>query len=297
MKYLAIFILTFGVLVCSYAQSDNYRQMRDEGIALMRKCNYPGANKMFDGAEGFAVKTSEKTEIKRLQKQLNDSVRSTYNRGIDIAKNAKSSKTYGRAVEELKKLIPSDDLNVYQVYSWLGYCYEHLNEPLGAIDYYQKGVEHNEAFSARNLAPLLQKHKSVPQDSIRRLYERAAPHYKELYDNLGNMYMSSTPLKAYNYFKQSGTNYGKYQIATLLLTKKVSSNYDPIQILQELSDKKYADAQFYLGLLYFHGEHVRQNTEKGLLLINEAKTNGNSDAKQWLIERDKEVKKLKYPYL
>lgn len=285
--------------ICSYAQNGNknYTEMRDEGLSFMKKGNFPIAFKKLKGAAGFAEKSWEKSEIARLQNQLRDSISSTYKRGIAMAEKANNSKAYSAAAEELKKLVPTDGLNVSQVYSWLGYCYENLNEPFGAIDYYSEGVKHNEAFSARNLATLLQKYKDIPQDSLRRLYERAAPHYKEVYDNLGYMYISSSPNKAYNYFKQSGTKYGRYQMATLLLTNKVSSNDNPIQMLQQLSNENYGDAQFYLGLLYFHGERVAQDANKGLQLINAAKANGNTDAKQWLIDRDKEIKKLKYPYL
>lgn len=271
-----IFILVLVVSGnCSYAQNSNknYIEMRNEGISLMKKGEFPVAYKKLKGAEGFAENTWEKSEIAKLRKLLSDSIYKVYNRGVDLAKNAKSVKEYSSAVEELKKLVPTDNLNVSQVYSWLGYCYEHLNEPFGAIDYYNEGVKHNEAFSATKLTSLLQKYKNVSSDSIRHLYNIA-----------------------YRCYKQSGTNYDKYQMAALLITNKVYSNDDPIHILQQLSDNNYADAQYYLGMLFFYGEKVAKDESKGLRLINLAKENGCDDAKKWLIERNEELKKRNYIY-
>lgn len=247
--------------------------MRNDGISHMKKGEFPVAYKKLKGAEGFAENTWEKSEIAKLHKQLSDSIYKTYNRGVGLAQNAKSVNGYSSAVEELKKLVPTDNLNVSQVYSWLGYCYEHLNEPFGAIDYYKEGVKQNEAFSAIKLTSLLKKYKNVSNDSIKHLYNIA-----------------------YSCYKLSGSNSDKYQMAILLITNKVSSNDDPIQILQQLSEDNYADAQYYLGLLLFHGEKVRKDESNGLRLINLAKENGSNEAKQWLTERNQELKKRNYIY-
>lgn len=274
-KLIIIIIVLFVHGISSYAQysNKNYTEMRDEGVSFMKRGNFPVAYKKLKGAEGFAEKSWEKAEISNLRKQLQDSINNTYKRGIGLAENAKSLKSYSSAVEELKKLVPTENLKVSHVYSWLGYCYENLNEPFGAIDYYNEGVKHNEAFSAIKLVSLLPKYKSVSKDSIRHLYNIA-----------------------YNCYKQSGANYDKYQMATLLITNKVSSTDDPIQILQQLSEKNYADAQYYLGMLYFYGEKVNKDEAKGLRLINSAKENGSDKAKQWLIERNQELNKRNYIY-
>ena len=266
-------LVVYGIY--SYAQNSNknYIEMRNEGISHMKKGEFSVADKKFKGANGFVENTYEESEITRLRKQLSDSIYKAFNRGVGLAQNAKSIKEYSSAVEELKKLIPTDNLNVSQVYRWLGYCYEHLNEPFAAIDYYNEGVKHNEACSAIMLTSLLKKYKNVSDDSIRHLYNIA-----------------------YRCYKQSGTNEDKYQMATLLITNKVSSNEDPINILQQLSDNNYADAQFYLGLLFFHGEKVTKDESKGLRLINLAKENGCDNAKRWLLERNEELKKRNYIY-
>ena len=59
MKKLSLLsILIFTFLICSNAQPENkdYAQMRDEGKDYMRRFDYPAAYKMFDGAEGFAIR-------------------------------------------------------------------------------------------------------------------------------------------------------------------------------------------------------------------------------------------------
>ena len=295
--FVTLFIISSCVNVIFAQSSNDYIKMREKGQQLMGLCQYSAAHKVLHGAEDFAVSSRDKAEIARLQKQLKDSVQVVYQRGIALIQKGNTPYAYGSAIQELKKLVPADNLYVPQVFSWLGTAYERINEPYGAIEQYAQGVNHKERFSAMRLADLLKKHKTVSQDSLVRLYEYAAPENKEVYETLGDMFMTSSPQRAYNYYKKAESRRGKCQMATLLLTNKVSSNDNPIAILQQLSDEKYADAQFYLGLLYFHGGRVAQNTDKGLQLINAAKNNGSSDAKQWLNEREREVKKLKYPYL
>ena len=54
--------------------------------------------------------------------------------------------------------------------------------------------------------------------------------------------------------------------------------------------KKYADAQFYLGLLYFQGnDEISRNTSVGLELIKLAAAGGCKDAIKWLQEREREM--------
>lgn len=296
-RLIAISLILITSMNVVYSQSRDYMQMRDEGIKFLKQYQYSKAYKLFDGAEGFANSASEKEELIRLRHQLRDSVQSTYKRGIDIIQNAKSKNEYSFAIQELKKLIPTDYLNVSQIYGWLGTAYERLSEPYSAIEHYAQGVSHKERFCALRLAELLQKHKTVTQDSLVRLYEYAAPGYKEAYEILGDMFVSVSPLRAYNYYKNANSKRGNYQMATLLLTNKVSNSDNPIKILQQLTDNGYADAQLYLGLLYFHGKNVEQNKEMGLRLINAAKTNGNKDAKQWLNDRDVEIKRSKFNFL
>lgn len=276
------------------AQSNNanYIQMRNDGIELMRKYEYSAAFRMFDGASGFANSSNEIRELAGLQKQLNDSIRSTYNRGINLIDKSNKTSAYLVGIQELNKLVPPDNLYVPQLFSWLGFAYEQLNKPYDAMEQYAQGVDHEELYSAWRLAELLQKYKSVSVDSLVGLYEYASPRYKESFDRLGDLFFSTSPNTAYSYYKESQSNYGKYKMATLLLTRNVTSDDNPVRILENLSNDNYADAQFYLGLLYFHGEHVTQNTNKGLKLIQLAETNGNKAAKQWLIDRNKELNEL-----
>lgn len=299
MKYpLATSLLILSVCVNGvFAQStSDYVKMREKAQQLMALCQYSAAYKVFNGAEDFAVSSRDKAEIARLQKLLKDSVQAAYQRGIALIQKGGTPSAYGSAIQELKKLVPVDNLYAPQVFSWLGTAYERINEPYGAIEQYAQGVNHKERFSAMRLAELLQKHKTVSRDSLVILYEYAAPENKGAYETLGDMFINSSPQRAYNYYKKAESYHGKYQMATLILTNKVSSDDNPIIILQQLSDENYSDAQFYLGLLYFHGKRLPQNTEEGLRLINAAKVNGNNDAKQWLIDRNSEIRRLKYSY-
>lgn len=298
-KSILFFILI--LVSCVYgakAQSSNrdFVQMCNEGKRLMRQFHYSEAYRLFDGAEGFAITSSDKAEVARLQKQLKDSVQTTYQRGIELIQKGGIPNTYRIAIQELKKLVPSDNLYAPRLFSWLGTAYERINEPYGAIEQYAMGVNHKERLSALRLAKLLQKHQTVSRDSLVSLYEYAATENKEAYESLGDIFITLSPQRAYNYYKKAESNRGKYQMATLLLTNNISSDDNPIELLQQLSEEKYADAQFYLGLLYFHGKGVPQNTEQGLQLINAAESNKNNDAKQWLIDRNSEIRRLKYSY-
>lgn len=280
----AFFILSFSVYDAN-AQSNNkdFVQMCNEGKRLMKQNQYSAAYRIYDGAEGFAITSSDKAEIARLQKQLRDSVQTTYQRGIALIQKARNASTYSSAIQELKKLVPVENLNVPQVFSWLGTAYERINEPYGAIEQYAQGVNHEERFSAMRLAELLQKHKTVSQDSLVNLYEYAATENKGAYETLGDMFISTSPQRAYNYYKKADSQRAKYQMATLLLTNRVSSNDNPIHILQELSNDNYADALFYLGMLYFYaesGDRVKRDRVKGRALISKARDLGHQEAKR-----------------
>ena len=116
--------------------------------------------------------------------------------------------------------------------------------------------------------------------------------YVAAYDELGDYLIRRYPQKAYEYYKLSKTQYGKYQIASLILSNKINASENALSILKELSDEKYAAAQFYLGLLYFHGSNnISRNTSIGLNLIQKAADEGYSDAIQWQKERKRELYK------
>ena len=95
---------------------------------------------------------------------------------------------------------------------------------------------------------------------------------------------------AFDYYRKSGSKYGKYQMASLLLTKNVSATENPIELLKELSNANYGDAQFYLGLLYFHGNsRLKKDQAMGLDLIKQSANNGCKDASDWLKKRNREL--------
>ena len=214
-------------MASAWSQSDdsNYRQMRDDGLQLMNQGKYSAALRLFTGAEGFASNRKQEKEIARLQRRLQDSVYVVYNRAIDNAKRHEKSNGYlTAAINDLNKLIPSDGLQVNNVYSWMGYCYEQLSQPNTAIEQYRKGVELNEAYSAMHLADLLLKNNSVSVDSIARLYEMAASQNKDAYNRLGDLYRSSNPKIAKDYYKKSGTDYGNAMIAQIHRDEKSATN-------------------------------------------------------------------------
>ena len=227
MKKVFLIILSLLSIATAWSQSDdsNYRQMRDDGLQLMSQGKYSTALRLFSGAEGFASNRKQEKEIVQLQRRLQDSVHVVYNRAIENAKRYEESNSYlTTAINDLNKLIPTEGLSVDDVYSWLGFCYEHLNQPNTAIEQYQKGVELNEAYSAMHLADLLLKNNNVSVDSIARLYEMAASQNKEAYNRLGDLYRSSNPQIAKDYYKKSGTDYGNAMIAQLYRDEKSATN-------------------------------------------------------------------------
>ena len=125
MKRFILIILSLLFMASAWSQSDdsNYRQMRDDGLQLMNQGKYSAALRLFTGAEGFASNRKQEKEIARLQRRLQDSVYVVYNRAIDNAKRHEKSNGYlTAAINDLNKLIPSDGLQVNNVYSWMGYC-------------------------------------------------------------------------------------------------------------------------------------------------------------------------------
>lgn len=294
-------LVLVGILLIvpsTFAQYNaDYIEMRNDGCSLMSSGKYSDALKMFEGASGFATSTNQKNELNKLKRQVRDSVSTIYDRAVKLAKNASSKQNYGDALQTFKLLLPIEGLDVNNVYSWMGYCYEHLSEPYAAISQFEKGLALKESLSAKRLAQLLPKYRNISTDSIVGLYKIAAISDKTAYDSIGDIYAKSHPYKAFDSYKLSKTQYGRYQMASLMLCKKITNNMSPVTILKELSNEKYAPAQFYLGLLYFQGsEWTTQDEKNGLNLIQSASDNGLSDAKQWLKERKEELNRLKYSY-
>ena len=227
MKRFIIIILSLLSIATAWSQSDdsNYRQMRDDGLQLMSQGKYSAALRLFSGAEGFASNRKQEKEIVQLQRRLQDSVHLVYNRAIENAKRYEKSNSYlTTAINDLNKLIPTEGLSVDDVYSWLGFCYEHLNQPNTAIEQYRKGVELNESYSAMHLADLLLKNNNVSVDSIARLYEMAASQNKEAYDRLGDLHRASNPQIAKDYYKKSGTDYGNAMLVQIHRHEKSATN-------------------------------------------------------------------------
>lgn len=276
-----------------YAQSSDadYIEMRDKAKVLFDEGKYSSALQMYDGAAGFVSDINNREELNRLRSELRDSVKAIYNHSVLLARNAVNKRDYSDAIQSFKQLIPIDGLNVPSFYSWIGICYEHLDEPYAAMEQYEKGVAHGgEYYSAWQLAKMLPKYRTVTDDEIIRLYEIAAKHESAVYDDLGDFVVGKTPQKAYEYYKKSDTRRGRYQIASLILSKKIYAKENAVQILKRLSDEKYADAQFYLGLLYFQGnDEISRNTSVGLELIKLAAAGGCKDAIKWLQEREREM--------
>lgn len=292
MKTISIIIISmilYGPEIFAQSNQD-FREMKEEGMRLFSQGKYSSALKMFDGAEGFAYTSSEKSELAKAKSQLRDTVRIVYNTSINIAKSAKNAIEYRRALQSFKRLIPNDDLYVPSLFSWMGYCYEGLSEPVAAIEYYEKGLIHEESYCAYKLAKLLPKYSHVSEDSIIVLLKIGAKAEKSAYDDLGDKYIKKDYNTAFDYYRKSGSKYGKYQMASLLLTKNVSATENPIELLKELSNANYGDAQFYLGLLYFHGNsRLKKNQTIGLDLIKQSANNGCKDASDWLKKRNREL--------
>ena len=299
MKKFQLFIIIAIIAMINtnniYAQSADadYIEMRDKAKVLFQQGKFSSALQMYDGAAGFISNKDNFAELNRLRNELRDTVKSIYNQSISLAHNAKSKYEYSYAIQSFKRLLPVDELYVPSIYSWIGYCYEHLNEPYAAIEQYEKGLAHDEEyFSAWQLAKMLPKYRTTTEAEIIRLYEIAAKHDVAAYDELGDYLIRRYPQKAYEYYKLSKTQYGKYQIASLILSNKINASENALSILKELSDEKYAAAQFYLGLLYFHGSNnISRNTSIGLNLIQKAADGGYYDAIHWQKERQRELYK------
>ncbi len=273
----------------------DYVEMRDEAKALFAKGEYSAALSLYEGAYGFASSNIERDEIASLRRVLQDSVSSLLNRSISLARKAKTKVDYSYALQSFKQLFPIERLYVPMIFSWMGYCYEHLSEPYGAIEQYELGLKRGESYSIKKLAKLLPRYKQISSDSIASLYLIIARNDKTAYDNVGDLLLKDNPAKAYYYYKKSETQYGRYQMACLQLESRVTATEDPIEILKGLSKEKYADAQYYMGLIYFHGTNrVKQDETIGLGLIESAASNGCAEAKQWLKERNRELNRLKY---
>lgn len=285
-----LFVIGFGIRLTAQSFNNNYVQMRDEGVTLMANFEYSAAFRMFDGASGFANSKRDKSELVALQQRLEDSVQSTYSRGIRLIENANKDTDFLVAIQELKKLIPTDGLDVPLLFSWLGTAYEQLNKLEDAINYYSLGINHEEPLSALLLANLLQMQNAVSADSLVSLYQYATTCYNDAYDRLGDLYFSTSPQDAYSYYKASKSNYGKYQRAMLLLDKKASSSDDPVKLLKILSDDNCVEAQFKLGVMYYQGELVARNEDKGVRLIRSAKDNGCIEALHWITDFELEQK-------
>ena len=225
-RLLVSILLLLSIMNSTYSQSDheNYVLLRNKGQELMKQGKYSNAYQSFDGAEEFAKSSKDKTELSNLQMQLKKSVQDTYNQGITLVQNAKNNNDYSVAIQELRKLIPTEGLDVPLIYSWLGTAYERIGEPYSAIEQYELGVKHKEHYSAYRLAELLQTHKStsVSNDSIIKLYEFAAVQNDEAKKKLRDMqkpsnavdknqiektnsnpYLSTTSTNPYNYLNSS----------------------------------------------------------------------------------------------
>lgn len=292
-KIFIIFLL-FTIWNCVYPQSSSadYREMRGKARKLFLKGQYAESLRMYDGASGFVTNVNNFGELNCLRQELRDTVRSIYNRTISLARNAKTEMEYIRAIQKFKSLLPADGLNVPLIYSWIGHCYEKLEEPYSALEQYERGLAHDkEYFCAMRLAELLPKYKKITEDSIVALYKIAALHDATIYEKVGDIYEKANPAKAYTYYSKSGTDRGRYQMAAMILSEKIYALENPIDILKELSDKNYADAQFYLGLLYFQGSNrLSRNIYLGLSLIEKAAKGGCHDATEWLKERNRELR-------
>lgn len=296
-KLIIILLSTLPYLCANAQYNKDYVEMRDEAKALFTKGEYSAALSLYEGAYGFASSNIERNEIVSLRKVLRDSVSSLLNSSISLARTAKTKVDYSYALQSFKRLFPIEGLHVPMIYSWMGYCYEHLSEPYGAIEQYELGLKRRETYSTKKLAQLLPQYKQISSDSIAALYLIVAENDKTAYDNVGDLFLKGSPEKAYDYYKKSETQYGRYQMASLQLEGRVAVVEDPIEILKSLCREKYAKAQFYMGLIYFHGtSRVKQDETIGLGLIESASANGCAEAKQWLKDRNKELNRLKYSF-
>lgn len=299
-RIVAIIILAFIGILSVDAQSDhkNYIQMRDEGTNFFRNNKYSDALRLYEGAKGFASDLNDRSEINVLERTVRDTVNKRYNDVIKSFEVAKNKLDFSIVKNKFNSFFPIDNLYVPNIYSWIGCCFERMGEPSAAIEQYNKGLEHQESYSAYRLASLLKGYSKVSSDSIVNLLLYASRDYKDAYNQLGDMYYQASPQKAYDYYKKSNTQYGRYQMASLRLDEnKNVHGGNPIEILQALSDENYPAAQYYLGLLYFHGAYyITQNEEKGLTLIKRASNNGDVDAKKWIENRNEELRKLQYLY-
>lgn len=290
--FVILFLFTLGIYAYSQSSSADYREMRDKARNLFIKGQYAESLRIYDGASGFITNVNNFGELNRLRQELRDTVRSIYNRTISLAHNARTETEYIKAIQKFKSLLPADGQNIPFIYSWIGHCFEKLKEPYSALEQYERGLAHDkEYFSAMRLAELLPKYRKISEDSIAALYEIAALHDATIYENVGDIYEKTNPAKAYTYYSKSGTNRGKYQMAAMILSGKIHVLENPIDILKELSDKNYADAQFYLGLLYFQGSNrLSQNVSLGLSLIEKAAKGECKDAANWLKARNRELR-------
>jgi hypothetical protein len=272
------------VLICAetFAQSnnDNYVVLRDKGIACMKSGQYADAAFKFEGAESFAHDKKNKVEIANWQSQLRDSINNTFSRA-ERYRNTGGRTNSELAIIEYGKLIGTDKKYIY---SYIGMCYENIPNLELARYNFNLGMQKGDEFAAYKLAELYRTTKSpVSDDSIKNLYQIASPSCSYANDSLGIEYERTNEFtNAYKYYKKSGSGWGKYRLAKLLITYPNLSNDNPIDILKSLSQNNNLDATYYLGTLYFSGQSVSKDEKMGLNLIKIAAKNGCMPAKKWM---------------
>lgn len=72
------------VIFTSQAYASDYTQLRDAGKKSLYEGNFAEAKFKFEGAEGFAISSSEVAEIKALQSVLKDSINKVFDRAYGL---------------------------------------------------------------------------------------------------------------------------------------------------------------------------------------------------------------------
>lgn len=192
--------------------------------------------------------SKESKEITRLQKLVETQIDDIHGRANRLIKHL-SNDSLEQAIIEYRKLIGTDKPNIY---CCIGLCNEKLKRTIPAKEEYINGVNSKEPFAPYCLASLLQKtNEAVSNDSLISLYSISAQKgYKSACDSLAVQYKKIGDINSsYKWFKESGSDFGKYQAAMYLRNKytagKLSDEYkndNAIQLLKEAA-KNYTPAR------------------------------------------------------
>lgn len=281
------------VIFTSQAYASDYTQLRDAGKKSLYEGNFAEAKFKFEGAEGFAISSSEVAEIKALQSVLKDSINKVFDRAYGLM--GINSET---AILLFERLYDKQGKSMHNnLNAQLGWCYGKQKMKTKERQLYNIGVKEGESVAAYYLARLLDNNE-ISNDSIIQLYKMAY-NISSAQDSLGMIYYRQRNYnESYKWFRKNHTVLGDYYKATMLLDNTISllllndyKNDQPIQFLENSSNVKNIDlaksenapALYYLGLLYYYAKAndiVRQDKLLGKRLIKKASDLGYVPAKK-----------------